>query len=289
LKITVLILTYNRKLELDRCLKSVRASSIKPSEILVIDNASSMDISNIIEKHDVKYIRLHKNFGCPTGRNIGLTNCKNELVYMLDDDGWLDEFALEKVLKTYKQLLYNGIKVGAIKSHVHLTKKSNVVGKEVEVQGEFLQQKRNFSGGASLLVKKAFIDSGGYPDDFWGYGEEVDLSLRMLDRGYEIFEEPGSIMYHEPMLGGNRIDKKYIFYISRNVITSVARNFPYYLVVPAIIWYSVRWNMVAFKSKALHYSLAGVFISIIKNLKYLFKFRNRLKTSTIKKYLKIKN
>ena len=98
----------------------------------------------------------------------------------------------------------------------------------------------------------------------WAGGKTSILS-QLIDNLPERFNN-----YHEPMLGGNRIDKKYIFYISRNVITSVARNFPYYLVVPAIIWYSVRWNMVAFKSKALHYSLAGVFISIIKNLKYFY-------------------
>ena len=128
MNITVLILTYNRQDKLDRAVKSLGSSSLKPTEVLIVDNGS---IPNVIQKEykglNVKYLRLNTNIGCPAGRHHGMMQVTTEYVYMLDDDGWLEKDALFHASKVFIDLKHRNI--GAVRSFVHITKNANIIGK----------------------------------------------------------------------------------------------------------------------------------------------------------------
>jgi GT2 family glycosyltransferase len=208
-------------------------------------------------------LRLNTNIGCPAGRHLGVKEVNTEYIYMLDDDGWLEKDALLNASQVFIDLKDRNI--GAVRSFVHLTENSNIIGKSNREKKNGYYQVGNFSGGASLISKSAYINSGGYPIDFWGYGEEFDLSLSMWSEGYEILANDKSVMFHEPIQSDGRINEKYIHYIIKNTLLTVSRKFPILIVLPSILYFSKSWFLISYKQGSSRYFISGFkfFLSIL--------------------------
>jgi glycosyltransferase involved in cell wall biosynthesis len=96
LPVTVVIPTYNAAATIERALDSVMKQSIKPAEIILIDDASIDETIAILERAQngasttkIKIIRLHKNSGPAIARNTGWNVATQPFVAFLDaDDSW---------------------------------------------------------------------------------------------------------------------------------------------------------------------------------------------------------
>ncbi len=102
IKISVIIPIYNRANTLERCLKSVVNQSYPPNEIIVVDDGSTDNSTQIIRQFDkkIKIVKLKKNYGAQKARNEGIRNAKNDWIAFIDsDDEWL-ETKLEKQINS---------------------------------------------------------------------------------------------------------------------------------------------------------------------------------------------
>ena len=104
-KISVIIPTKNRKASLLRCLDSVFSQTLKPFEVIVVDDGSSVDTSQFVLKQfpGTKFIKNEKSYGGAVARNQGATAAEGEYIAFIDsDDEWLPCHLSEKltVLKT---------------------------------------------------------------------------------------------------------------------------------------------------------------------------------------------
>lgn len=94
--VSVVINTYNRKDLLSRAIDSVFRDNYENKEILVIDDCSTQNISEVIDKYlkydNFRYIRNEKNQGLSYSRNIGWKNSSGEYIAFLDDDDeWINK------------------------------------------------------------------------------------------------------------------------------------------------------------------------------------------------------
>jgi glycosyltransferase involved in cell wall biosynthesis len=98
-KVSILILTWNRRKALTRSIESAINQSYKNTEVFVVDNASTDGSADLVAKvyPTVHLIRSGTNLGCPSGRNLGFKYCRGKYIYMLDDDGWLKRDAVVKI------------------------------------------------------------------------------------------------------------------------------------------------------------------------------------------------
>jgi glycosyltransferase involved in cell wall biosynthesis len=97
-KVSVIIPTYNAARFVTTAIDSVLAQTFKDFEILVIDDGSTDNTREILEKYDSPQIHyLHKkNGGVSSARNYGIENSRGKYIAFLDaDDLWLPE-KLEK-------------------------------------------------------------------------------------------------------------------------------------------------------------------------------------------------
>ena len=86
MKLSVIICVYNTQREtFERCLNSVCTSTLKDYEVVVIDDGSVVDYSDIIEKYHPVYIKT-SNRGCLAARTYGLMVAQGEYVAYLDSD-----------------------------------------------------------------------------------------------------------------------------------------------------------------------------------------------------------
>lgn len=91
--ITIIIPSYNRPNELKRAINSVLIQTVQDFEIIVVDDCSEVDLSQIINSFNdnrILYYKLEKKGNANVCRNYGINNAKGVYIAMLDsDDEWL--------------------------------------------------------------------------------------------------------------------------------------------------------------------------------------------------------
>ncbi|MBU3019323.1 glycosyltransferase [Paraglaciecola agarilytica] len=98
---TVVITTYNRPDYLLESLKGALSQTVKPKEVLVIDDFSSEDYQPVLEQFDrnsFQYIKLKAPSGANVARNTGVELATGDVIAFLDDDDVWDEDYLEQHL-----------------------------------------------------------------------------------------------------------------------------------------------------------------------------------------------
>ena len=125
-KVSVIMLTYNREALVGRAIESILAQTMEDFEYIIVDNGSSDKSGEIAEEYAKKDSRIRvlhipkSNIG--TGRNAGLDAAKGEYVTFIDDDDTAEQDMLEFLYGLAKE-------AGADISFCGSTK---------EVEGEFL-------------------------------------------------------------------------------------------------------------------------------------------------------
>lgn len=96
--IAVVITAYNYARYLDDCIQSVLTQSVKPDEIIVVDDESTDNTKEVVEKYPVKYV-WQKNKGLAGARNTGISHVTSDFVMCLDADDMLRPDAIKEHLK----------------------------------------------------------------------------------------------------------------------------------------------------------------------------------------------
>ncbi len=209
--ITLVITNWNGKELLRECLpsvlKAVAFDSKRHYEIMVVDDCSSDDSLDILEKEfpTVRRVKTPVNLGFQKANNYGIEQTQSRLVMPMNNDIKLDEDALFYLAEHFerddifsvsgkffgfdgKTFLY-GNRGGYFKSgHFFLYEKSP----DDDSQTLFA------CGGAFMVDRKRYLELGGFDNLYHPlYYEEIDLSYRALKRGWEVRYEPKSIAYHK--------------------------------------------------------------------------------------------
>lgn len=98
LKISVIIPTYNRRAELLRAIDSVISQTLRPEEIIIIDDCSDFSVREFLaEKYgdSVCVITNRENMGAAESRNIGARRATGDYIAFLDSDDYWERNKLE--------------------------------------------------------------------------------------------------------------------------------------------------------------------------------------------------
>lgn len=103
--ISVIIPVYNNEKYFERCILSVINQSYKNIEIIIINDCSTDNVKNIIEKYKkidkrISYYENINNMGVGYTRNRGLDLAKGKYIYFLDSDDYIEKKCLELLHKS---------------------------------------------------------------------------------------------------------------------------------------------------------------------------------------------
>ncbi len=174
-KVSFLISTFNRKTALLNTLdklRNVQSQSFR-TETIVVDNASIDGTAEIVEREypEVTIKRVAKNRGA-CAKNLGLAMTTGQYVVFLDDDSYSDAGSIGRMIEHFR----GDPSLGAAIFDVHLPDGSRECSAFPVV----------FIGCGTGFRREALLQTGGLPDDFFMQAEEYDLSLRLLDGGWDI-------------------------------------------------------------------------------------------------------
>jgi glycosyltransferase involved in cell wall biosynthesis len=109
MRISVVIVTRNRVYKLKRCISSLIRNTIKPDELLIIDNNSTdmtqteiLEISKKYIRHNIKYFR-ETRIGISYARNKGLYKAQGDIIAFTDDDCIVKEDWIRNIISAHAE------------------------------------------------------------------------------------------------------------------------------------------------------------------------------------------
>ncbi|MEQ3656934.1 MAG: glycosyltransferase family 2 protein [Dokdonia sp.] len=217
LKLSVIIVNYNVRYFLELCLKSVQAALTDISaEIIVVDNLSPDDSCAMVTSQfpEVQLIANTDNVGFAKANNQGVAIAKGEYVCILNPDTVVAEDTFTKILA----FADNHPKAGAIGCRMidgtgrFLPEcKRNLPTPKVAFQKIFGNGDRYYarhikahqSGevailvGAFMLIRRAiYQEVGGFDEQYFMYGEDIDLSHTITMAGYQNYYFGATTIIH---------------------------------------------------------------------------------------------
>ena len=95
-KISVIIPAYNASATIERCLNSILGGHYRNIEVIVVNDASTDDTENIVNRYKEKDNRVvlinnAENHGCGYGKSFGARNSTGRFIAFCDADDWYDD------------------------------------------------------------------------------------------------------------------------------------------------------------------------------------------------------
>ncbi len=189
MKVSVVIPTFNSGKTLEKCLKSLRSQTLKPSEIIVVDSFSKDNTVSIAKKYNCKIIQRKSNIA--QARNLGVKAAKGEVIVFIDSDCVAGKRTLEELIRPMTEK-YEKFVVGSIR----INKKDDVAvvfGLNWELQTS-AEGYVNTSAAACVAIKDEVFKKVGLFRNV--ISEDIDFCLRARKKGFRIYRNPKAYVIH---------------------------------------------------------------------------------------------
>jgi GT2 family glycosyltransferase len=250
--ITVIIVNWNGGELLAECLRRLKAQTIQPARVLVVDNASSDGSMTGAGKltDNATVLRMNANLGFAAGNNRALVECDTEYVALLNPDAFPDPDWLERLLAAARlntdvaafgsrQLCYDNPQfLDGIGDNYHITGLAWRERYGIRQQGRDLVPREIFSpcAAAALYRRQAVVDAGGFDEDFFCYMEDVDLGFRLRLAGHKAMYVPYAVVHHVGSAStGGQWSNFTVYHGFRNPVWVFIKNMPgilFWLLLP---------------------------------------------------------
>jgi glycosyltransferase involved in cell wall biosynthesis len=229
--IAVVIPLFNGRAFIGDALDSVFRQTVKPNEIIVVDDGSSDDGAAVARdtaaRHGAAVHLLHKpNGGQSSARNAGIRAASSDLIALLDQDDVWREDHLEKLAKAFAD---GDRKLGWVYSDLDIIDHTGTRIREKwlrTVPGrhpkhtlrDFLSSDCFILPTTTLISRSALLEVGGFDEQLSGY-EDDDLFVRLSEAGYRnvfVNESLSSWRFHPGSCSSSpRMQKSRLIYMRK--------------------------------------------------------------------------
>lgn len=204
MKASIIIPAFNAQKTIRECLTSLlqQAFSKNEFEIIVIDDGSMDQTSQIVSEFKSVTLSAQKNAGPAVARNRGAKKASGEIVVFLDSDCVPQKNWLSEILDPFSDPNVAGAQ-GRYENGVDHWMAQFV---QLEIEERYERQKKSMqkksgidfvSTYSAAYRKKIFLDNGGFDEGFrTASGEDTDLSFRLSDKGFRLVFAPDAIVRH---------------------------------------------------------------------------------------------
>jgi GT2 family glycosyltransferase len=230
---SVVIVSYNTREVLDRCLRHLKESSEGLSlETIIVDNGSIDGTVQMLEEQhpDIQVIRSEVNLGFGGANNAALSKASGRYIILLNSDAFLQPDALRLAIdhmddnpdvglgggrligptqawqpsaRRFPSLLNDFLSLSGLASRFP---RSRFFGRADRTWSDPMKSAEVdwVPGAFSIISSKALEAAGTFDEDFFLYYEEVDLCRRIKALGYKVVYWPDVVVVH---LGGESSKK----------------------------------------------------------------------------------
>ncbi|SHL68383.1 Glycosyltransferase, GT2 family [Xylanibacter ruminicola] len=277
MKLSVIIVNYNVRPYLTACLDSVqRALEGIESEVFVVDNHSDDDSVEVICR-DYAWVHLinnRENLGFSKANNIAIRQAQGEYILLLNPDTVVAEETLKGVIDFMDQ----HPKAGGAGVRMHNADGTLAPESRRAIPTPFVAARKMLgftkryymsylswdapaqievvSGAFMLLRHKAIYEVGMLDEDFFMYGEDIDLSYRLLQGGWQNWYLPYDIVHYKGQ-STSKSDFRYVHVFYQAMLIFFHKHYSHLsfffsLPVKVAIYFRASLALVDIVRKKLH-------------------------------------
>ena len=256
MKTAIVILNWNGRKLLSEFLPSIVKHSQSIADIYVADNASDDDSVSFVQENfpDVSIISNSSNGGYAKGYNDALKHIEADIYCLINSDVEVTENWLTPILEVFSKESNTAIIQPKILDYKDKTKfeyagagggfidffgypycRGRVFNHLETDNGQFDDTTQIFwaSGACFFVRSEVYHELGGFDEKYFAHQEEIDLSWRTQNLGYDIKYVGASTVYH---VGGATLQESNphkTFLNFRNSLLNIVKNIPkrYFLIV----------------------------------------------------------
>jgi len=304
--VSIIIVSYNSREYIERCLDSVQKILYPRFEVIVVDNASTDGSAEVIRRKYsfVKLICLPKNIGFAAANNLGFIMSKGDFIFLLNPDTEVDPTCLRWLVDA----MLRDQEIGVCGAKILLLDRRNIIqhagGKyhpigisidrgvlEVD-KGQYDKvEEVTFVCGAAMLIRRELaLKIGLFDPAFFLYHEDVDFCIRTWLSGSKVIYVPQAVVYHKSgyitELTARKSIPSIVYHKNKNTFLILLMNFPITIVlryfIPSIT-YRTFWliNYLITHDYKNAQALIRAIIYVFRNAKLIQ--NNRVRTTTYHK------
>jgi GT2 family glycosyltransferase len=267
-RVAIVVLNWNGITDTLECLDSLQNQTYKNFTIVAIDNGSTDNSVELLEKYQKEHIKNveviynPKNFGFTGGVNTGIEwalNDKYDCVALLNNDTIADKNWLKNLVESCESKEV-GICTGLL---LHSDGKTiDSTGDWYSTWGLPFPRNRNdktdkapksefvfsASGGASLYKTEMLRVIGIFDDDFFAYYEDVDISFRAQLAGWKVAYNSKAIAYHKQGATSKKLPGFAVYQTFKNLPLLFIKNVPRGLLFSVGIRFKIAYILMFFNA-----------------------------------------
>jgi len=210
-KVSIIIPVFNQLEYTKQCLEAlIKNTPDELYEVIIVDNASTDGTREFLAcfEGDVKIITNEENLGFAKACNQGAKAASGKYVVFLNNDtvpqpGWLEEMIKvaesddgvgivgSKLLYPDGTIQHAGIEfINGIPDHPHRYSSSNIP------EANKLRELDMVTGACLLIKRELFNQLDGFDESYKNGVEDIDLCLKVREKGFKVIYTPKSVLYH---------------------------------------------------------------------------------------------
>ena len=275
--VSVIVLSWNSREFLEECLASVLRQTHPEVELIVVDNASTDGSAALVKQRfpEASLVENAANIGFCAGNNVGVRRARGGFVLFLNADAILEPDYLERALAALEAGASIGMVAGKVlrfdRRTLDTTGQILTRGRRVKERGygetDLGQHDRPgevFSVcGAVALYRRLVVDDVSlagefFDEDFFAFGEDLDVGWRARRLGWRCVYEPRARAYHfrggtqavrpegharrremtrrPPQIQAHIVKNRYLAMIKNETPGSFLVNLPFILGWELVLW-----------------------------------------------------
>lgn len=246
--VTVVIVNWNRRPLLEACLGSLARPQGVLFDVVVVDNGSADGSPEWLESarfpFPVRVVRNVRNLGFCAANNQGIAAATGEFVALLNNDAEADPHWLAHLVSAF-----DDPGVGMAASRILVWENPEIIDKAGHLiwldgqnrgrghgqidRGQFDQREEVLwpDGCACMLRRSMLLQTGGFDEDFFAYGDDAELGLRCRILGWRAVYVPEARVLHHRGATLGQLNPQRVALIERNRLLLAVKLFP-----GALLW-----------------------------------------------------
>ncbi|MCG6536882.1 MAG: glycosyltransferase family 2 protein [Syntrophales bacterium LBB04] len=263
--VSVVILNFNGKTCIERCIDSVLAQDYAHLEVIVVDNGSVDGSPELIKRKykEVLLVENGRNLGFAAANNIGIRYTRGIYTVVMNNDTELESTCIGMM----KKAIEKDARYGACASKIYLESDHDLldaagivifrdglsIGRGRLERGDFYDREEEvfFASGCCFMARRSMLKdvklgNEYFDEDFFMYADDTDLGWRARLRGWKTIYTPQARLYHAHSAASGSYSPLKAFHVERNRIWIAVKYFPLYLLIYSQLFTLQRYLFQAY-------------------------------------------
>ncbi len=273
-RLSIIIVNWNVRELLDRCLASIFAADLAPGsfEIIVADSASADDsVAMVRQKYPaVRLLAQERNVGFTRGNNIGLAQAQGDFLLLLNPDTEVSRKALSALVDYLEQHPAVGIvgphTLNSDGSHQSSRRRFPTlmtgifesswlaVAAPARIERDYRMLETDdddimlvdwVQGSALMLRRELYRDIGGMDEAYVMYSEELDFCRRAKAAGWQVAYHGGAVITHHGGKSSEQVAAQTLIHFHTSKLRYFRKHhgFGQYAILRSVLLLQFAWQL----------------------------------------------